>query len=575
MMGQTYIAELLQASVDHVLFIEDRFGQRSPLSLCDQDAIAQSIPPIQSDILRLDDEITQLKTTLSLLESHRDRLNHSIEKGRWLAFPPPVCKLPSEVLASIFSFSLPFSDGYNRLSLDHKKHKLPVPIPMLVSVVCSSWRKTALSTSKLWSAISFEFNKSWSRRSEPDDILAKIEHLRWITELFITRARTSPLALRFYSGYSWPPAGDRTWGDINRALETLCQRSAQWFSVDFSIEWPRHSFPAIWQSIKGNLPNLHKLSACPAALPALTPIFADSCPALKAIELHSFRDEDFDAIGIRVPWHQVEDLRVSGAVVPRMFAIVELVSLCPNLTSFHYSYPNYAARSDNPANDAAANNLTSNMKTLSLPSSPGNDHHHAWVTFLDHFTLPRLSSLTLTAQLSGSRGECGDLSPLLQCISRSSCSITTLTIVTNNLTGAQYRELFSLMPWVTSLTVAPERGRPILELLDLLLVDNSTTDGETSQHLLPRLRNLVVTGYLYDLNSDQFERVFDRLYQVVKSRWTPSAAPQKSLRSVTIPVRPFSREETAIDRESPGLEKLRELGEQGLELFIKTDWYMT
>ncbi|KAK1234475.1 hypothetical protein PQX77_002329 [Marasmius sp. AFHP31] len=559
-------AELLRASVDRALFIEDCFRQRSPF--CDREIIAEHLPVIRSDTERLDDEIAQLKTTLSLLERHRDRLNDSIEKGRWLAFPPPVRKLPSELVANIFTFALSFDDGYNRLFSIPKEHDLPLPIPMSLSAVCSSWRETALSTPHLWSAISLELDEN----TEADQ---EVEHLRLITELFIARSHTSPLTLRVCSLTDVPAieTGDPFAMAIDHALETLCQRSAQWFSIDLIQALPLYFLPA-FQSVTGNLPNLRTLSATAEALQDLSFIFAGSCPALRSIELLWWTtlgpgDSLYPGLDA-VPWRQVEDLILCKHDMSLRPSLIELVSWCPSLTSLNYSHnPDSTAHAANHMH-ISAGHIKSNIETLSLTLFP-NYTDSLWATFANQITLPRLSSLTLH-KYSWREVKTGDISPILRCISRSSCLITTLTIGYNTLERAQlYRDLFSLTPGLTSLIARNDDGpsvhgtllrhnpaRDLRDLLNLLLVDHNPVNGETSPDLLPRLRNIA-------LDLDGTDEDLEAIYELVKSRWIPDQemSPQvvvDCLRSVTITL-------PSLPERSP-LEELRKLGEEGLEVFI-------
>ncbi|KAJ8088350.1 hypothetical protein PM082_022423 [Marasmius tenuissimus] len=205
------------------------------------------------------------------------------------------------------------------------------------------------------------------------------------------------------------------------------------------------------------------------------------------------------------------------------------------------------------------------METLSLSLVP-NYTSSTWVMFINQITLPWLSSLTL--QKYSLYDEIVDISPLLRCISRSSCPITSLTIGYNTFRRVQlYHDLLSLVPGLTSLFAHGNEGHspqqtllkesPAKDFLNLLLVSPNTTNGETSPHLLPRLRSIA-------LDLDYTDEDLEIIYEVVKSRWKPgretSSQVVDCLRSVTI-TSPYLPEPSH-------LEKLRKLDDEGLEVFI-------
>ncbi|KAJ7230270.1 hypothetical protein GGX14DRAFT_410316 [Mycena pura] len=93
--------------------------------------------------LALLDEITRLKARVEQLEEERLAIGTRRQRNR--ASLSPLRRIPPEVLAEVFLWSLP--PGCGDYNLDVKKS------PGVLTHVCSRWRTVALSTSSLWSRI--------------------------------------------------------------------------------------------------------------------------------------------------------------------------------------------------------------------------------------------------------------------------------------------------------------------------------------------------------------------------------------------------------------------------------------
>ncbi|KAJ8088370.1 hypothetical protein PM082_022443 [Marasmius tenuissimus] len=419
-----HITKLLQTSLDRAVFIEDCFGPGSPSS-DSSETITQHLPAIQSDIARLDAEITLLKSSLTLLENHRDRLQRSIVKGRAL-IPPSVHRLPNELLSHIFTSICSKYPGSELTFTSERQKKGHLPPPSLLSTVCHSWRGIALSTPSLWSTVFFVLTPY----RYPGE--AGADRLRRRTEMFMNRARTHPLTITFWSMGSFN-AGDLLAIGISRASEILFARSSQWISVSFYLSDPLLELPAL-RTLRGNFPNLRSIATPARALSAI--LSSGSCPALRNIEI-------FDQIEGRlldnIPWQQVGDLALYGFSKESTHSPLDLLASCPELKSLDLRYEKDHTRSITNGRFARYS-VNSKIESLTLKLTPDSDDAEAtWVMFLDQVTLPRLSSLTLYDLHSVEEIE--DPSSLLQCITRSACSITSLTLAFDLLSMTATRRL--------------------------------------------------------------------------------------------------------------------------------------
>ncbi|KAJ8088325.1 hypothetical protein PM082_022397 [Marasmius tenuissimus] len=514
------MTELLRISIDRVLFIENyHLEQGSPHGL---QTICQHLPAIQSNITRLDSEITRLKLTLTLLKNHWERLSCSITKGRSL-IPPPVHRLPSKLLSCIFEMA---SEPFTELSA-----LLQFTCPLWIveeSMVCARWRAITLSTPRLWSAVKFVVLHT---------TITDIEHLRRMTKRFITRTRTSPLTVKFnllQDGKITLDPGDPFTLLVNQAVEILCERSFQWLDVEFVVPPNLFLLPTV-QSIRGNLPNLRKISVHGPETPlAFTHILLNGgCPALRAIEIYELGELE-DELLQTILWQQVEDLKLDNCCSTLTRSPFHLVSLCPKLKSL-----NLGGDGGDKQNDYHfTGHVTSNMESLTLTlMSDYDEARDTWVAFFDHITLPRLSSLTLQGTYHTYHIE--DISSILQCVTQSACPIISLALEFSLLSMTENYCLLSLLPSLTTLALyehwyempfrSPQRDR-LGEFSRLLYVDFNSPE---TPNLLPRLQKVLfdlsnLPGPYRSLRWTVSSPLIDSnrgadwtLYRAVASRWLP------------------------------------------------------
>ncbi|KAK1235786.1 hypothetical protein PQX77_000975 [Marasmius sp. AFHP31] len=568
------MTKLLQVSLDRAVFIEDCFGLGSP-SPHKSETIAQHLPAIQSDIARLDAEIVLLRSSLTSLENHRDRLYRSIVKGRAL-IPPPVHRLPRELLCHIFT-SLCSKFPGSELTSNRQKKGHP-PLPSLLSMVCRSWREIVLSTSSLWSTVFFDVYP-YGGSGETG-----AERLRRRTEMFMTRARACPLTIVFACMGDFNASDPLVIG-INRASEILFAHSSQWISVNLRfLAHPLLELPAL-RTLRGNFPILRSIAAPAEALSAI--LSSSPCPALRNIEIEFGETESPSLLDI-IPWQQVGDLTLIGFSTDMEWthSLLDLLASCPELKSLKLHYNKYHARSVTNGRFTRYS-VNSKIESLTVTLTPNpDDTEESWVTFFNQVTLPRLSSLALSDLHKAKEIE--DASSLFQCITRSACLITSLTLPFELLPMTANRHLLSLMPNLTAFTLSeyfPKTGsRPRLDrtrdFLRLLSVDsNSATSASTetgTRPLLPRLQHVSFDLWCFqDPDNTFFPSLFESarsaemtLYRAVASRWFPDRAMAalsgvNCLQSVSIK---FRANQGCHDL--PDLERLRKLGEEGLEVFL-------
>lgn len=126
----------------------ERLGHLRVPSTSEAVAIKEIVSVSQSSIVKINEYITQLETTIHQLTVQKDALHTCIREHK--ALLSPARRIPTEILAHIFNECI---DQNN----DIQEGKSP----LLLSQVCRRWRSIALNTASLWSMINPSHDPSW------------------------------------------------------------------------------------------------------------------------------------------------------------------------------------------------------------------------------------------------------------------------------------------------------------------------------------------------------------------------------------------------------------------------------
>ncbi|KAJ7639313.1 hypothetical protein FB45DRAFT_424637 [Roridomyces roridus] len=126
---------------------------------------------LRSQVAEVALEISSMETRLEEKRAELQRLQHQLD-----AVTYPVLSLPPEITSEIFIHCLPSlqlrPDGVD-----------PMQVPLLVSHVCSQWRRIAISTPLLWRELNIDLG---IRRRQGSDIV----------DTWLARAQHCPLSVR-------------------------------------------------------------------------------------------------------------------------------------------------------------------------------------------------------------------------------------------------------------------------------------------------------------------------------------------------------------------------------------------
>ncbi|KAJ2927393.1 hypothetical protein H1R20_g9704, partial [Candolleomyces eurysporus] len=273
---------------------------------------------------------TEIKQRIAALSGKRDQQTHFIEQHT--SFLNPIHGIPFDILQRIFEHCVNAPAPFASTQLDTDP-MTPWVCPMLLTLVCSSWRRAALDCPSLWDK---PYISLPPQTSDLSDVrwLEILKNRAQLIHLWLSRAGARPLTLAVVS-----PRGHET-NDGFHAIEKVI--------TSFSSRWKRlrvEGSNCILQSLltlpASSVPNLEfvdlsypSFSGCMELDAAIgSPDCLISSPSLRGVRLRvagtSFRKLHL----IPLPWSKLEDIRLSELVELREYLfsdreVLELLSKC-------------------------------------------------------------------------------------------------------------------------------------------------------------------------------------------------------------------------------------------------------
>ncbi|KAJ7919016.1 hypothetical protein B0H13DRAFT_2187275 [Mycena leptocephala] len=267
-------------------------------------------------------EIERIQTLLRELTGKRDALQEFVDTH--LALISPARRLPEDVVAEIFTASLP---------ADRNAIMSGAESPLLLCQVSRAWRTLALSTPRLWTSL---------------HIVApgNVSHLRRITEaasIWLSRSGALPLSISLVHTPSFQFA---IGADFSVLLEALVQYSSRWNRIRMKFETHRSFMP-------------------------LTVLSPTDVPILETINIEGFLSEREHVID----WRSLSFLKTTSlrSVTLRGVADLRRVILpCNELR--HLSLAHMASASLTAAEGLEMLRWCPNLETCTLPISSVPDN---------------------------------------------------------------------------------------------------------------------------------------------------------------------------------------------------------
>ncbi|KAF5373054.1 hypothetical protein D9758_001524 [Tetrapyrgos nigripes] len=193
----------------------------------DVKAIAAFLVHPSARLHELDDEIEQLESRLKDCRSQRDELAGYVSSHR--APMSPIHRIPPELLAEVFTRCLP---------VEHIPTRSLTEAPLLLTLVCKTWREICLTTPRLWSALHIYIPHLHCKRFTQTMLQRKQGVEEWFA-----RSGDTPLSLSLFPATEvLPPSTDvlkqqyKQETAVYKALITsLSQHASKWVHLELRV----------------------------------------------------------------------------------------------------------------------------------------------------------------------------------------------------------------------------------------------------------------------------------------------------------------------------------------------------
>ena len=326
-----------------------------------------------------------IQTSANALRAHRDaqnyvHLNDSIAGCRDScandAAPHPIHSLPPETLSQIFIFTLDIDSAAAAELFElsrHSERHLQIFNPLVLCAVCSSWRSLAFATPQLWQSvyihIPFILKKSLAEKRAADLV-------QWIE-----RSRSLSLSLHI----SWDYHSDGP-NDAQPIVSVLNNNAIRWETV-----YLRDRHAAL------------QLRPSPMTRSTLFPADKRHRSLFQIFSLSYLYDTP-----IPFSWAEITHLQLPDQI-PYGSNRESIFMKSPKLVQLSMFVPS----SSQPFGGSVIHH---NLVTLSIRMSCGFGH------LFNYLSLPSLRDMFIN-QVSSK-----DIQPLLNCFTRSSCSLVKLEV---------------------------------------------------------------------------------------------------------------------------------------------------
>ena len=434
-------------------------------------------------------ELANIENAIASLKMKRCELQRDINRGH----SPFIRIIPPEIIATISRFADTDSKITGRL-----------PVPILLSSICSDWRRAVVAAPHLWSSIKIDLPAIHSITTQ------SMLRLATFIDLWLTRSGRLPLyiSLRY---------------DHKASLTTLELEKYRPIFKILNKHSPR------WQSLNISIPPTFLSFLQPDRLPLLEQLHITSkskrddsdsvvtfppTPCLNTVEIHPYLKSRFSPISdLGIQWHTVTHLYVELITIRSCFSLLRRI---PRLS--HCTFHEVVGGFEYPRSEPLI--LSPLMMYLSLQLQNSDPSH-----VLDNFILPSLETLFLFSVSS--------IDPLMAFLERSACSLHTLSLPNWGMQKVNKLKhlLKFLSPSLTKLAITryPSPIRVTKSYLSILTQIYTSQSDVVGNDFLPHLE-------IFEYREESFSRLesFMLLKSPIRNYYPKPAATSISLRSAYI-----------------------------------------
>ena len=389
----------------------------------------------QSDLFmeleNLENAITELKIKQCDLKRNKNRRHSSF-----------IRLIPSEIIVAISGFAIT-----NFTITDS------LPDAILLSSVCSDWRRAVVRTPELWSSIKIDLPFIQISDNASDNDMARDSSKLPLLAAFIDEwlARSGQLPLNIVLCYDH----EVPWHSLTPAVhqpvfKILNKYSSRWHIFNIAVPTHFHDF------LKPDcLPLLEQLHVTCMSIGSIDLSFPPS-PCLNTVEIRPRQNFEFTIYtDIGIQWNNVTHVSLESITTYDCFALLRL-----NPQLLHCTFCRVA---DDDVEDPPESPILNSLTYLSLHQKHEKRESSQ---FLDNIKLPCLETLVLYNVI---------VNPVIAFIERSACSLRTLSLL-----NWYIRKTDKLIPLLQSLS-------PSLKRLSISRLPSPTRGTKNYLSLLTRI----------------------------------------------------------------------------------------
>jgi len=435
-----------------------------------------------SKLARISSEITRVKLILQELENQHKALEDEMNAHRRLLSPFRRELIPMDVLQEIFLCCLPI----NHDSIISNKEA-----PVLLTHVCSSWRRIALNTPLLWASIHIPvpYPSVGDQQAAMDLIMAN--RVNAVRE-WLKRSQDCPLSFTLNDNWAVQYGAD--------LLNLLLPESTRWQRVDMTMV--QHHISRVMRLDPRKTPLLRSIRIC---IKRRTGGLAEDTGSEEYLSQFSlFQNTNLRILSIAnlpvnsatlpVNWSELSHLSCDQNVGPLdIFQILGMLKACIRLRSFHLTVPicNNATATENPSSFKITDSLVSLpflTKFSVVLSSVRYNVPYPGPTIFDSIELPVLNDVKFIW-----RHYSGGPPPLLSFLRNHGRTVTKLSANTHLFSQEDLTSCLRCCPDLLNLSIEDAPG--VRRLGDAMIINyhflkQVSGAGNAGEILCPKLQVL-------------------------------------------------------------------------------------
>ncbi|KAJ7592578.1 hypothetical protein C8J56DRAFT_928975, partial [Mycena floridula] len=347
--------------------------------------LASSSPPTEAERVHLNqlldttnDEIFRLTAAINKLVLDREALRQNV--ASYQAILASIRRLPEDMLREIFVRCLPSNKAANTMTTE---------APLLLGLVCRSWREISLTTPALWASIHVRFFQNL----EP----LQIQRLSREAQAWIARSGTCPLTVELLSSHHIGPP-------VVEFVESLTRLATRWCQI--RIEAPAQALTSLKTLSKNDVPRLEEFSHSEMTRRFTDRGCDDLWESLDILAGNRLRDlglcnimmQNLGLATSKVNFGQLTRLNLVTGIRTALMSIGEILARCLNLVTCDLSISSMysTAVSWNFPPITLLHLLTLDLNIFGYMKQGGSGRPDELEEFISAFMVPRLSSFKHT-----------------------------------------------------------------------------------------------------------------------------------------------------------------------------------